>query len=188
MAQGRRRNAPFTLAAWRARVAGAYWRQLIEWTFSGRSAIRDLMPPDQHRSLSHASPFMVYGAVDAHVSSLGPACLKVNWASPIHLNRDLPSRSSACLPAGDPAQLSAGCGDLVCWHCSYNCRRAIASMGISSRFDRAAGFAAQWISPGGIRPQYIQLRQYQTCPLEDPATRPAQLFNELDDAAKSHDC
>eukprot|EP01030_Chromulinospumella_sphaerica_P006281 gene6281-6140_t len=49
----------------------------------------------------------------------------------------------------------------------------------------ASEFAVTVDQSYGNCPQYIQLRQFRSVPLADPATRPAQQFNELDDAAKA---
>ena len=88
------------------------------------------------------------------------------------------------LPAADdPAQLSDGA--------------AIGLLGIELHTRRrnringrigamtASGFAVTVEQSYGNCPQYIQLRQFRSVPLADPATRIAQHLNELDDAAKA---
>lgn len=146
----------------------------------GRRVIRDHMP-DQHRSFYQQLPFMVYGAVDAE----GLPWASVLEGEPGFAHSPEPGLLQfSSLPAvDDPAQLGAGA--------------AIGLLGIELHTRRrnringhigamtASGFSVTVDQSYGNCPQYIQLRQFRSVPLEDPATRPAQHFNELDEAAKA---
>ncbi|WP_419712732.1 pyridoxamine 5'-phosphate oxidase family protein [Pseudomonas sp. NFX224] len=146
----------------------------------GRRVIRDHMP-DQHRTFYEQLPFMLYGAVDADGNP---------WASVLEGDAGFVQSPEpqllqfSSLPAADdPAQLDGGA--------------AIGLLGIELHTRRrnringhigamtANGFAVTVDQSYGNCPQYIQLRQFRSVPLADPATRPAQHFNELDDAAKA---
>ncbi|MFU2328435.1 pyridoxamine 5'-phosphate oxidase family protein [Pseudomonas sp. NFX98] len=146
----------------------------------GRRVIRDHMP-DQHRTFYEQLPFMLYGAVDAAGNP---------WASVLEGDAGFVQSPEpqllqfSSLPAADdPAQLGDGA--------------AIGLLGIELHTRRrnringhigamtANGFAVTVDQSYGNCPQYIQLRQFRSVPLADPATRPAQHFNELDDAAKA---
>ena len=145
----------------------------------GRRVIRDQMP-DQHRTFYQQLPFMVYGAVDAD----GRPWASVIEGEPGFAHSPEPGLLQfSSLPAvDDPAQLSTGA--------------AIGLLGIELHTRRrnringhigamtASEFAVTVDQSFGNCPQYIQLRQFRSVPLADPATRPAQQFNELDDAAK----
>ncbi|EJN19237.1 flavodoxin reductase family protein [Pseudomonas sp. GM78] len=145
----------------------------------GRRVIRDQMP-DQHRTFYQQLPFMLYGAVDAD----GRPWASVLEGEPGFAHSPEPELLQfSSLPASDdPAQLSAGA--------------AIGLLGIELHTRRrnringhigamsASEFAVTVDQSFGNCPQYIQLRQFRSVPLADPATRPAQQFNELDDAAK----
>ncbi|WCM51413.1 pyridoxamine 5'-phosphate oxidase family protein [Pseudomonas sp. WJP1] len=145
----------------------------------GRRVIRDQMP-DQHRTFYQQLPFMLYGAVDAD----GRPWASVLEGEPGFAHSPEPGllQFSSLPAADDPAQLSVGA--------------AIGLLGIELHTRRrnringhigamsASEFAVRVDQSFGNCPQYIQLRQFRSVPLADPATRPAQQFNELDDAAK----
>nr|WP_180202090.1 pyridoxamine 5'-phosphate oxidase family protein [Pseudomonas sp. SbOxS1]NYU01401.1 2Fe-2S iron-sulfur cluster binding domain-containing protein [Pseudomonas sp. SbOxS1] len=145
----------------------------------GRRVIRDQMP-DQHRTFYQQLPFMLYGAVDAD----GRPWASVLEGEPGFAHSPEPGllQFSSLPAADDPAQLSAGA--------------AIGLLGIELHTRRrnringhigamtASDFAVTVDQSFGNCPQYIQLRQFRSVPLADPATRPAQQFNELDEAAK----
>lgn len=145
----------------------------------GRRVIRDHMP-DQHRSFYEQLPFMVYGAVDADGKPW--ASLLEGELGFVHSPEPRLLHFSSRPAADDPAQLSDG--------------SAIGLLGIELHTRRrnringhigamsASGFDVTVDQSYGNCPQYIQLRQFRSVPLTDPATRPAQHFNELDDAAK----
>ena len=145
----------------------------------GRRVIRDHMP-DQHRSFYEQLPFMVYGAVDADGKPW--ASLLEGEPGFVHSPEPQLLHFSSRPAADDPAQLSDG--------------SAIGLLGIELHTRRrnringhiggmsASGFDVTVDQSYGNCPQYIQLRQFRSVPLTDPATRPAQHFNELDDAAK----
>ena len=146
----------------------------------GRRVIRSEMP-DQHRTFYQQLPFMLYGAVDADGNP---------WAS---ILEGAPGFAKSPEPAllqlgslpghDDPAQLQDGA--------------AIGLLGIELHTRRrnrlngrvgavtASGFEVTVEQSFGNCPQYIQLRQFRSVPLADPATRVAQRLNELDDAAKA---
>lgn len=146
----------------------------------GRRVIRDQMP-DQHRTFYQQLPFMLYGAVDAD----GRPWASVLEGQPGFVHSPDPGllQFSSLPAADDPAQLGAG--------------SAIGLLGIELHTRRrnringhigamtTSGFAVTVDQSYGNCPQYIQLRQFRSVPLADPATRPAQQFNELDDAAKA---
>jgi len=146
----------------------------------GRRVVRTEMP-DQHRTFYEQLPFMLYGAVDADgnpwASILeGPPGFAHSPEPDALLFNSLPG-------ADDPAQLVDGA--------------AIGLLGIELHTRRrnrlngrvgavtAKGFAVTVEQSFGNCPQYIQLRQFRSVPLADPATRIAQHLNGLDDAAKA---
>jgi len=146
----------------------------------GRKVIRREMP-DQHRTFYQQLPFMLYGAVDAQGNP---------WASILEGPPGF-ARSPApgtlhfdTVPASDdPAQLKPGA--------------AIGLLGIelhTRRRNRINGRIHAMTGDGfdvtvdqsfGNCPQYIQLRQFRSVPLADPAMRTAEHLNGLDDAAKA---
>jgi hypothetical protein len=146
----------------------------------GRKVIRREMP-DQHRQFYQQLPFMLYGAVDAE----GQPWASILEGPPGFAHSPEPSRLQFDrLPAADdPAQLQAGA--------------AIGLLGIELHTRRrnrlngrvgamtAGGFEVSVDQSFGNCPQYIQLRQFRSVPLADPATRIAQHLFELDAAAKA---
>ncbi|WP_285418855.1 pyridoxamine 5'-phosphate oxidase family protein [Pseudomonas sp. efr-133-TYG-5] len=144
----------------------------------GRKVIRTWMP-DQHREFYQQLPFMVYGAVDADgcpwASVLEGEPGFARSPDPTHL------QFSSVPAADDPAQVHDGA--------------AIGLLGIelhTRRRNRLNGHVEQLHGGGfnlavdqafGNCPQYIQLRQFQRVALTDPATRPAEYADGLDDAA-----
>ncbi|UVM38832.1 pyridoxamine 5'-phosphate oxidase family protein [Pseudomonas sp. B21-017] len=146
----------------------------------GRRVIRREMP-DQHRTFYQQLPFMLYGAVDADgnpwasILEGAPGFAKSPEPGLLEIG-SLPGRD-------DPAQLQDGA--------------AIGLLGIELHTRRrnrlngrvgavtASGFEVTVEQSFGNCPQYIQLRQFRSVPLADPATRVAQHLNELDDAAKA---
>lgn len=146
----------------------------------GRRVIRSEMP-DQHRTFYQQLPFMLYGAVDAD----GRPWASVLEGDPGFAQSPEPGllQFSSVPAVDDPAQL----GD----------DSAIGLLGIELHTRRrnringriggmsASGFAVTVDQSYGNCPQYIQLRQFRKVPLDDPATRIAQHFNELDEAAKA---
>lgn len=146
----------------------------------GRRVIRSEMP-DQHRTFYQQLPFMLFGAVDAN----GHPWASVLEGEPGFAHSPEPGllQLSSLPAADDPAQLSDGA--------------AIGLLGIELHTRRrnringrigglsASGFAVTVDQSYGNCPQYIQLRQFRTVPLADPATRIAQHLTELDDAAKA---
>ncbi|MGE8065720.1 pyridoxamine 5'-phosphate oxidase family protein [Pseudomonas sp. NPDC089569] len=146
----------------------------------GRRVIRDHMP-EQHRAFYQQLPFMLYGAVDAD----GHPWASVLEGEPGFAYSPEPDLLQfTSLPAADdPAQLSDGA--------------AIGLLGIELHTRRRnrmngrvgavspAGFGVTVQQSFGNCPQYIQLRQFHRVPLTDPATRTAQHFTELDDAARA---
>ena len=146
----------------------------------GRRVIRGEMP-DQHRTFYQQLPFMLYGAVDAD----GNPWASILEGPPGFAQAPAPARLQVgSLPGSDdPAQLHDGA--------------AIGLLGIelhSRRRNRlngrvgavtASGFEVKVEQSFGNCPQYIQLRQFRSVPLADPATRSAQRLDGLDDAAKA---
>jgi ferredoxin-NADP reductase/predicted pyridoxine 5'-phosphate oxidase superfamily flavin-nucleotide-binding protein len=146
----------------------------------GRRVIRTQMP-DQHRTFYQQLPFMLYGAVDvdgnpwASILEGPPGFAHSPDPSLLQFDR-LPS-------ADDPAQLRDG--------------DAIGLLGIELHTRRrnrlngrvgavtAGGFGVTVEQSFGNCPQYIQLRQFRSVPLADPASRVAEHLNELDDAARA---
>jgi ferredoxin-NADP reductase/predicted pyridoxine 5'-phosphate oxidase superfamily flavin-nucleotide-binding protein len=146
----------------------------------GRKVIRREMP-DQHRMFYQQLPFMLYGAVDAEGNP---------WASILEGPPGF-ARSPApgtlhfdTVPASDdPAQLKPGA--------------AIGLLGIelhTRRRNRINGCIDAMTGDGfdvtvdqsfGNCPQYIQLRQFRSVPLADPATLTVEHLNGLDEAAKA---
>ncbi|MGJ7513235.1 pyridoxamine 5'-phosphate oxidase family protein [Pseudomonas baetica] len=146
----------------------------------GRRVIRSEMP-DQHRTFYEQLPFMLYGAVDGD----GLPWASVLEGEPGFAHSPEPGllHFSSLPAADDPAQLNEGA--------------AVGLLGIELHTRRrnringrvggvsASGFGVTVQQSFGNCPQYIQLRQFRTVPLADPATRIAQHLNELDDAAKA---
>ncbi|NWL19815.1 2Fe-2S iron-sulfur cluster-binding protein [Pseudomonas umsongensis] len=146
----------------------------------GRRVIRDQMP-DQHRTFYQQLPFMLYGAVDAD----GRPWASVLEGEPgfVHSPEPRLLRFSSLPAVDDPAQLSpdAAIGLLGIELHTRRRNRINGHIGAMT----TSGFAVTVDQSYGNCPQYIQLRQFRSVPLADPATRPAQQFNELDDAAKA---
>ncbi|MGX1182928.1 ferredoxin-NADP reductase/predicted pyridoxine 5'-phosphate oxidase superfamily flavin-nucleotide-binding protein [Pseudomonas sp. F-14 TE3623] len=146
----------------------------------GRRVIRSEMP-DQHRAFYQQLPFMLYGAVDAD----GNPWASILEGAPGFAHSPEPTLLQfGSLPGSDdPAQLQEGA--------------AIGLLGIELHTRRrnrlngrvgavtAGGFEVKVEQSFGNCPQYIQLRQFRSVPLADPATRIAQHLNGLDDAAKA---
>ncbi|PQP03629.1 FAD-binding oxidoreductase [Pseudomonas frederiksbergensis] len=146
----------------------------------GRRVIRREMP-DQHRTFYQQLPFMLYGAVDADgnpwasILEGAPGFAKSPEPGLLQIG-SLPGRD-------DPAQLQDGA--------------AIGLLGIELHTRRrnrlngrvgavtANGFEVTVEQSFGNCPQYIQLRQFRSVPLADPATRVAQHLTELDETAKA---
>ena len=146
----------------------------------GRRVIRSEMP-DQHRTFYQQLPFMLYGAVDAD----GNPWASILEGAPGFAHSPEPALLQfGSLPGhDDPAQLQEGA--------------AIGLLGIELHTRRrnrlngrvgavtASGFEVTVQQSFGNCPKYIQLRQFRSVPLADPATRVAQHLNGLDDAAKA---
>lgn len=146
----------------------------------GRRAIRREMP-DQHRQFYEQLPFILYGAVDAD----GNPWASILEGPPGFAQSPEPGllQLNSLPGADDPAQLTEGA--------------AIGLLGIELHTRRrnrlngrigaltASGFGVTVEQSFGNCPQYIQLRQFRSVPLSDPATRRAQHLNELDEAARS---
>lgn len=145
----------------------------------GRRVIRDHMP-DQHRSFYEQLPFMVYGAVDADGKPW--ASLLEGEPGFVHSPEPQLLHFSSRPAADDPAQLSDGSA-IGLLGIELHTRRRNRINGLIGAMS-ASGFDVTVDQSYGNCPQYIQLRQFRSVPLTDPATRPAQHFNELDDAAK----
>ncbi|WP_338583950.1 pyridoxamine 5'-phosphate oxidase family protein [Pseudomonas sp. MAG733B] len=146
----------------------------------GRRVIRDHMP-DQHRTFYAQLPFMLYGAVDADGNP---------WASVLEGNAGFVQSSEPRLlqfsskpVADDPAQLGDGAAIGLLGIELHTRRRNRINGHVGAMTEN--GFAVTVDQSYGNCPQYIQLRQFRSVPLADPETRPAQHFNELDDAAKA---
>ena len=149
----------------------------------GRRVVRTEMP-DQHRTFYEQLPFMLYGAVDVD----GNPWASILEGQPGFAHSPEPGvlQFNSLPGADDPAQLSDGA--------------AIGLLGIELHTRRrnrlngrvgavtASGFGVTVEQSFGNCPQYIQLRQFRTVPLADPATRIAQHLNGLDDAAKATIC
>ncbi|MCX2896643.1 pyridoxamine 5'-phosphate oxidase family protein [Pseudomonas mandelii] len=146
----------------------------------GRRVIRREMP-DQHRQFYQQLPFMLYGAVDAN----GDPWASVLEGPPGFAHSPQPGVLHVdSLPgADDPAQVAQGA--------------ALGFLGIelhSRRRNRLNGHVGKLTANGfdvtvdqsfGNCPQYIQLRQFQSVPLADPAQRIAEHLDSLDDAARA---
>jgi ferredoxin-NADP reductase/predicted pyridoxine 5'-phosphate oxidase superfamily flavin-nucleotide-binding protein len=146
----------------------------------GRRVIRKEMP-DQHRSFYQQLPFMLYGAVDAN----GHPWASVLEGEPGFAHSPAPGLLQfSNLPADDdPAQLDDGAA-IGLLGIELHTRRRNRING-TIRGLSASGFAVTVDQSYGNCPQYIQLRQFHTVPLTDPATRSAQYLSELDEAAKA---
>ncbi|MFL1523549.1 pyridoxamine 5'-phosphate oxidase family protein [Pseudomonas sp. O230] len=146
----------------------------------GRRVVRTEMP-DQHRTFYEQLPFMLYGAVDVD----GNPWASILEGQPGFAHSPEPGvlQFNSLPGADDPAQLTDGA--------------AIGLLGIELHTRRrnrlngrvgavtASGFGVTVEQSFGNCPQYIQLRQFRTVPLADPAMRIAQHLNGLDDAAKA---
>ena len=144
----------------------------------GRRVIRTEMP-DQHRTFYQQLPFMLYGAVDAD----GNPWASILEGEPGFVHSPEPGALlfDSLPSADDPAQLTDGA--------------AIGLLGIELHTRRrnringrvgvvaGGGFGVTVQQSFGNCPQYIQLRQFRSVPLADPATRIAQHLNGLDEAA-----
>ncbi|VVP46911.1 pyridoxamine 5'-phosphate oxidase family protein [Pseudomonas fluorescens] len=145
----------------------------------GRRVIRDHMP-DQHRSFYEQLPFMVYGAVDADGKPW--ASLLEGEPGFVHSPEPQLLHFSSRPTVDDPAQLSDGSAIGLLGIELHTRRRNRINGHIGAMSEN--GFDVTVDQSYGNCPQYIQLRQFRSVPLTDPATRPAQHFNALDDAAK----
>ena len=146
----------------------------------GRRVIRREMP-DQHRQFYQQLPFMLYGAVDAN----GDPWASVLEGPPGFAHSPQPGvlHFDSLPGADDPAQVAQGA--------------ALGFLGIelhSRRRNRLNGHVGKLTANGfdvtvdqsfGNCPQYIQLRQFQSVPLADPAQRIAEHLDSLDDAARA---
>jgi predicted pyridoxine 5'-phosphate oxidase superfamily flavin-nucleotide-binding protein len=146
----------------------------------GRRVIRSEMP-DQHRTFYQQLPFMLYGAVDADgnpwASLLEGAPGFAHSPEPTLLQfGSLPGRD-------DPAQLHEGAA-IGLLGIELHTRRRNRLNG-RVRAVTASGFEVKVEQSFGNCPKYIQLRQFRSVPLADPATRIAQHLNGLDDAAQA---
>ncbi|WP_223501595.1 pyridoxamine 5'-phosphate oxidase family protein [Pseudomonas sp. BF-R-24] len=146
----------------------------------GRKVIRSEMP-DQHRTFYQQLPFMLYAAVDAD----GHPWASVLEGQPGFAHSPEPGLLQfRSLPAfGDPAQLSEGSAIGLLGIELHTRRRNRINGHVSAM--TMDGFAVTVDQSFGNCPQYIQLRQFRSVPLTDPATRAAQHFGELDDASKA---
>ncbi|MGH8386773.1 MAG: pyridoxamine 5'-phosphate oxidase family protein [Pseudomonas sp.] len=144
----------------------------------GRRVIRDHMP-DQHRAFYEQLPFMLYGAVDAD----GRPWASVLEGEPGFVHSPEPGllQFASLSAADDPAQLNAGAA-IGLLGIELHTRRRNRINGHIGKMS-ASGFGVTVDQSYGNCPQYIQLRQFRSVPLADPATRTAQLFSELDEAA-----
>ncbi|PRA59779.1 MULTISPECIES: pyridoxamine 5'-phosphate oxidase family protein [Pseudomonas] len=146
----------------------------------GRKVIRKEMP-DQHRQFYSQLPFMLFGAVDAQgnpwASILEGPVGFAHSPAPALLQLD-------SLPASDdPAQLQAGAAIGMLGIELHTRRRNRLNGRVGALDDQ--GLSVEVEQAFGNCPQYIQLRQFETVPLADPATRKAQHLDGLDDAAKA---
>lgn len=146
----------------------------------GRKVIRKEMP-DQHRQFYSQLPFMLFGAVDAQgnpwASILEGPVGFAHSPAPALLQLD-------SLPASDdPAQLQAGAAIGMLGIELHTRRRNRLNGRVGALHDQ--GLSVEVEQAFGNCPQYIQLRQFETVPLADPATRKAQHLDGLDDAAKA---
>ncbi|KAB0485763.1 hypothetical protein SAMN04490202_2583 [Pseudomonas reinekei] len=146
----------------------------------GRRVIRDHMP-DQHRSFYEQLPFMVYGAVDADGKPW--ASLLEGEPGFVHSPEPQLLHFSSRPTVDDPAQLRDGSAIGLLGIELHTRRRNRINGHIGAMSEN--GFDVTVDQSYGNCPQYIQLRQFRTVSLADPATRPAQYFNGLDDAAKA---
>lgn len=146
----------------------------------GRKVIRKEMP-DQHRQFYSQLPFMLFGAVDAQgnpwASILeGPVGFAHSPAPALLQLDSLPA-------ADDPAQLQAGAA-IGMLGIELHTRRRNRLNGRVGALD-GQGLRVEVEQAFGNCPQYIQLRQFERVQLADPATRPAQHLDALDDAARA---
>ena len=146
----------------------------------GRKVIRSEMP-DQHRTFYQQLPFMLYAAVDAD----GHPWASVLEGQPGFAHSPEPGLLQfRSLPAfDDPAQLSEGSAIGLLGIELHTRRRNRINGHVSAM--TMDGFAVTVDQSFGNCPQYVQLRQFRSVPLTDPATRAAQHFGELDDASKA---
>lgn len=146
----------------------------------GRKVIRSEMP-DQHRTFYQQLPFMLYAAVDAD----GHPWASVLEGQPGFAHSPEPGLLQfRSLPAfDDPAQLSEGSAIGLLGIELHTRRRNRINGHVSAM--TMDGFAVTVDQSFGNCPQYIQLRQFRSVPLTDPATRAAQHFGELDDTTKA---
>ncbi|MBV7525929.1 MULTISPECIES: pyridoxamine 5'-phosphate oxidase family protein [Pseudomonas] len=146
----------------------------------GRKVIRSEMP-DQHRTFYQQLPFMLYAAVDAD----GHPWASVLEGQPGFAHSPEPGLLQfRSLPAfDDPAQLSEGSAIGLLGIELHTRRRNRINGHVSAM--TIDGFAVTVDQSFGNCPQYIQLRQFRSVPLTDPATRAAQHFGELDDTTKA---
>ncbi|WP_248914595.1 pyridoxamine 5'-phosphate oxidase family protein [Pseudomonas moorei] len=146
----------------------------------GRRVIRTEMP-DQHRTFYQQLPFMLYGAVDAD----GNPWASVLEGAPGFAHSPEPGllQFSSLPAADDPAQLADGASIGLLGIELHTRRRNRINGRIGAMSSN--GFNVTVQQSYGNCPQYIQLRQFRSVPLADPATRLAQHYSELDEAAKA---
>jgi ferredoxin-NADP reductase/predicted pyridoxine 5'-phosphate oxidase superfamily flavin-nucleotide-binding protein len=146
----------------------------------GRRVIRTEMP-DQHRTFYQQLPFMLYGAVDAN----GNPWASVLEGAPGFAHSPEPGllQFSSLPAADDPAQLADGASIGLLGIELHTRRRNRINGRIGAMSSN--GFNVTVQQSYGNCPQYIQLRQFRSVPLADPATRLAQHYSELDEAAKA---
>ncbi|MCU1762814.1 pyridoxamine 5'-phosphate oxidase family protein [Pseudomonas sp. 14P_8.1_Bac3] len=146
----------------------------------GRRVIRSEMP-DQHRAFYRQLPFMLYGAVDAE----GHPWASVLEGAPGFVASPEPTalQFNSLPGADDPAQLSDGAAIGLLGIELHTRRRNRLNGRVGALTEK--GFEVTVEQSFGNCPQYIQLRQFRSVPLADPATRIAQHLNRLDDAAKA---
>ncbi|WP_433737923.1 pyridoxamine 5'-phosphate oxidase family protein [Pseudomonas putida] len=146
----------------------------------GRRVIRTEMP-DQHRTFYEQLPFMLYGAVDGD----GLPWASVLEGEPGFAHSPEPGvlQFNSLPAADDPAQLGDGAAIGLLGIELHTRRRNRINGRVGGLSTSGFGVAVQ--QSFGNCPQYIQLRQFRTVPLTDPATRVAQHLSELDDAAKA---
>ncbi|KAA0963664.1 pyridoxamine 5'-phosphate oxidase family protein [Pseudomonas sp. ANT_H12B] len=146
----------------------------------GHRVIRNKMP-DQHRTFYEQLPFMLYGAVDAD----GNPWASILEGQPGFAHSPEPGllQFNGLPGADDPAQLTEGAA-IGLLGIELHTRRRNRLNGRVGEMS-ASGFGVTVEQSFGNCPQYIQLRQFRSVPLADPATRIAQHLTGLDDAAKN---
>ncbi|MGL6242579.1 pyridoxamine 5'-phosphate oxidase family protein [Pseudomonas sp.] len=146
----------------------------------GRRVIRGEMP-DQHRQFYQQLPFMLYGAVDTD----GNPWASILEGPPGFAHSPAPALLQfASLPGSDdPAQLQEGAAIGLLGIELHTRRRNRMNGRVGAVTE--SGFGVTVEQSFGNCPQYIQLRQFRSVALADPATRVPQHLNALDDAAQA---